>query len=90
MDRKTMEHRIELVAQAIHDAQPQACPWDAETAIRREHFRECARNAIKLLDENIDVLLLALKEATAERRQIESLFNPAHRSAARAADTSAG
>jgi hypothetical protein len=31
-----------------------------------------------------------LKEATAERRQIESLFNPAHRSAARAADTSAG
>jgi hypothetical protein len=66
MDRKTMEHRIELVAQAIHDAQPQACAWDAETAIRREHFRECARNAIKLLDEDIGILLLALIEATAE------------------------
>jgi hypothetical protein len=89
MDQDEMDQRIELVAQAIHDAQPQACSWDAEPVIRREHFRECARNAIKLLDEDIGVLLLALKEATAERRQTESLFNLAHKSAAGAADISA-
>jgi hypothetical protein len=82
MAQDEMDQRVELVAQAIHEAQPQACSWDAEPAIRREHFRECARNAIKLLDEDIGVLLLALKEATAERRQMESLFNPAHKSAA--------
>jgi hypothetical protein len=84
MGQDEMEHRVELVAQAIHEAQPQACSWDAEPATRREHFRECARNAIKLLDEDIGVLLLALKEATAERRQIESLVKPAHKSAAEA------
>ena len=89
MVRVTREHKIELVAQAIHEAQQQACSWDVETVLRREHFRECARNAIKLLDEDIGVLLLALREATAERRQLESLFNPAHRSAAGAAGTSA-
>jgi hypothetical protein len=82
MGQDEMEHRVELVAQAIHEAQPQACSWDAEPATRREHFRECARNAIKLLDEDIGVLLRALREATAERRQIEFLFNPDHKSAA--------
>ena len=85
----TRERKIEQVAQAIHEAQQQACSWDAETAGRREHFRECARNAIKLLDDDIGVLLLALREATAERRQLEALLNPAHRSAAGAAGTSA-
>ena len=90
MERETIEHRVELVAQAIHEAQQQAYSWDAETALRREHFRECARNAIKLLDEDIGVLLLALKEATAERRQVEPLFNPVHRSAAGAAGTADG
>ena len=90
MDPEPMEYRVELVSRAIHEAQPQACSWDAETASRREHFRECARNAIKLLDEDIGVLLLALREATAERRQLEPLFNPAHRSAAGAVDTADG
>jgi hypothetical protein len=89
VEPETIERRVELVAQAIHEAQPQACSWDAEPAIRREHFRECARNAIKLLDDDIGVLLLALKEAAAERRRIESLFNPAHKSAAGVVDTSA-
>jgi hypothetical protein len=90
MGQDEMDQRVELVAQAIHEAQSQACSWDAETAIRREHFRGCARNAIKLLDEDIGVLLLALKEATAERRQIESLFNSAHKSAAGAAGSADG
>lgn len=58
-----IEHRVELVAQAIHEAQQHACSWDAETTLRREHFRQCARNAIKLLDEDVGVLLLALREA---------------------------
>ena len=66
MDQGAIEHTVEMVARAIYEAQPQRCSWDAETVIRREHFRTCARNAIKLLDEDIGVLLLALKEATAE------------------------
>jgi hypothetical protein len=57
VDRNAIEHRVELVAQ------PQACSWDIEPAIRREHFRECARKAIKLLDKDIGVLLLALKRS---------------------------
>lgn len=90
MGQDEMDQRVELVAQAIHEAQPQACSWDAEPAIRRKHFRECARNAIKLLDEDIGVLLLALKEATAERRQIEMQFSHARRSAAGAVGTADG
>jgi hypothetical protein len=90
VEPETIEQRVELVAQAIHEAQPQACSWDAEPAIRREHLQKCARNAIKLLGEDIGVLLLALKEATAERRQMEPLFNPARRSAAGAAGTADG
>ncbi|WP_262267787.1 MULTISPECIES: hypothetical protein [Microvirga] len=62
------DHRVELVAQAIYESQPQACSWDTEPTICREHFRQCARNAITLLDEDIGVLLVALREATAERR----------------------
>ena len=90
MEPETIEQRVELVAQAIQEALQRACSWDAETAARREHLRECARNAIKLLDEDIGVLPLALKEATAERRQVEPLFNPVHRSAAGAAGTADG
>lgn len=63
MDRETMEPTVEAVARAIHEAHPHARSWNAETATRREHFRQCARNAIRLLDEDIGVLLLALREA---------------------------
>jgi hypothetical protein len=63
-----MNYTIELVAQAIHDAEQVACRWDDETAIRKERFREYARNAIKLLDDDIGVLLLSLQVATAEAR----------------------
>ncbi|EIM26737.1 hypothetical protein [Microvirga lotononidis] len=68
MDGKISEHTVELVAQAIHEAEHQVCSWETEPSIRREHFRQCARNAITLLDEDIGVLLVALKEAIAERR----------------------
>ena len=62
-----MKRRIELVAQAIHDAQPSAFAWDAEPAFDRERYREYARNAIKLLGEEIGVLLFSLGEAAAEQ-----------------------
>jgi hypothetical protein len=62
-----VEHTIERVAQAIHEAEHAGCGWDDEPASRKERFREYARNAINLLDEDIDVLLLALKEASEER-----------------------
>ena len=67
MDSK-MDYTIELVAQAIHEAEQAACRWDDEPTIRKERFREYARNAINLLNEDIGVLLLALKEAAAEVR----------------------
>ena len=62
-----MKRRIEFVAQAIHDAEPSAFAWDAEPAFDRERYREYARNAIKLLGEDIGVLLLSLGEAAAEQ-----------------------
>jgi hypothetical protein len=63
-----MNYKIELVAQAIHEAERASCLWDNEPSIRKERFREYARNAIDLLDEDINVLLLALNEAAAEER----------------------
>jgi hypothetical protein len=63
-----MNYTIELVAQAIHDAEQTASRWDDEPAIRKERFREYARNAIDLLGEDIGVLLLALKDAAAKAR----------------------
>ena len=63
-----MDYTIELVAQAIHEAEEAACRWDDEPTIRKQRFREYARNAINLLGEDIGVLLLALTEATAEAR----------------------
>ena len=62
-----VKQRVDLVAQAIHDAQPGPHTWDAEPASDKERFREYARNAIKLLDDDIGVLLLALREAMAEQ-----------------------
>jgi hypothetical protein len=67
MDSK-MDYTIELVAQAIHEAEQAACRWDDEATIRKERFRVYARNAINLLDEDIGVLLLALKEAAGDVR----------------------
>jgi hypothetical protein len=61
-----MDYTIELVARAIHEAEGAACRWDDEPSIRKERFREYARNAINLLDEDIGVLLLALQQARAE------------------------
>ncbi|WP_262296547.1 hypothetical protein [Microvirga sesbaniae] len=61
-----MNYTIELVAQAIHEAEQTTSRWDDEPAIRKERFREYARNAIDLLGEDIGVLVLALTEATAE------------------------
>ena len=63
-----MDYKIELVAQAIHEANQAVCLWDNEPAIRKERFREYARNAIDLLDEDINILLLALKGSAAEER----------------------
>jgi hypothetical protein len=63
-----MDYKIELVAQAIHEAEQAACLWDNEPASRKERFREYARNAIDLLDEDINILLLALKGGAAEER----------------------
>jgi hypothetical protein len=63
-----MGDTIELVAQAIHQAEQAACLWDDEPAIRKDRFREYARNAVNLLDDDIGVLLLALKGAGADAR----------------------
>ncbi len=64
-----MQHKVELVARAIHKAEHQELSWDGESAARKERFREYARNAISLLGNDIGVLLLALEEATAGNRK---------------------
>lgn len=64
-----MNYRLELVAQALYEAEQPAPMWDNEPTLRKERFREYARNAIKLLGEDIGVLLLALEECRAEERE---------------------
>ncbi len=66
-----MQHKVELVARAIHKAEHQELLWDSEPSARKDRFREYARNAINLLGEDIGVLLLALDEATAGERMGE-------------------
>jgi hypothetical protein len=63
-----MDGKVELVAQAFYEAQQDAHLWDNESALCKEQFREFARNAINLLNEDIGVLLLALKKALADER----------------------
>jgi hypothetical protein len=63
-----MHHKVELVARAIHKAEHQELPWDSEPSDRKDRFREYARNAVRLLKEDIGVLLLALEESTPGKR----------------------
>ena len=63
-----MDYKVELVARAFHDAEKEEPQWDDLPAVRKEEFREFARNAINLLNEDIGVLLLALETASAEER----------------------
>jgi len=66
-----MQHKIELVARAIHQAEHQELSWESEPSDRKDRFREYARNAIRLLNEDIGVLLLALEEVTPGKRMGE-------------------
>jgi hypothetical protein len=63
-----MDYKVELVAQALHEAEQAPCLWINEPSIRKERFREYARNAINLLGEDIGVLLFALEKSVAETR----------------------
>ncbi|WP_343234571.1 hypothetical protein [Microvirga splendida] len=54
------------MARAFFEAEHEDFSWDGEAELVREEFREYARNAINLLDEDIGVLLMALDRATAE------------------------
>jgi hypothetical protein len=63
-----MDYKVELVARAFHEAEPEAGLWDNLPAVRKEQLREFARNAINLLNEDIGVLLLALEQSTADER----------------------
>jgi hypothetical protein len=68
MEGAKMDYKVELVAQAFYEADPVAGLWDNEPAVRKEEFREFARNAINLLNDDIGVLPLALEDASAEER----------------------
>jgi hypothetical protein len=63
-----MDYKVELAAQAFYESDPEADLWNNESAVRKEEFREFARKAINLLNEDIGVLLLALDNASAEER----------------------
>jgi hypothetical protein len=66
MSRARTDNTVELVARAIYEAEQHARSWDNGSAKSRERSREYARNAIKLLNDDIGVLLFALNEAAAE------------------------
>jgi hypothetical protein len=61
-----MDHKVELVAQAFYEADPEASLWDNEPAFCKEQFREFARNVINLVNEDVGVLLPASENASAE------------------------
>lgn len=60
------DHTVELVARAIYEAEQHARSWDNGSATSKERSREYARNAIRLLNDDIGVLLFALNEAAAK------------------------
>ena len=62
-----MDYKVELVAQALYEAEPEEPLWDDLPALRNERFREFARNAISLLNDDIGVLLLALEQSLEDR-----------------------
>ena len=66
MSKVRADHTVELVARAIYEAEQHALSWDNGSARSRERSREYARNAIRLLNNDIGVLLCALNEAAAE------------------------
>ncbi|MFC5083263.1 hypothetical protein [Microvirga arabica] len=66
MGKVKTDHTVELVARAIYEAEQHARSWDNGSARSRERSREYARNAIRLLNDDVGVLLLALNEAAAE------------------------
>ena len=62
-----MDYKVELGAQALYEAEPEEPLWDDLPALRKERFREFARNAINLLNDDIGVLLLALEQSSEDR-----------------------
>jgi len=66
MSRANTDHTVELVARAIYEAEQHARSWDDGSVRSKERSREYARNAIRLLSDDIGVLLFALNEAAAE------------------------
>jgi hypothetical protein len=68
-----MDYQVELVARAFFEAEHEDFSWDAEAELVREEFRQYARNAIGLLEEDIGVLLLALQRATAQEHPGRSM-----------------
>ena len=64
-----MNYKVELVAQAFYEADPEAGLWDNEPADCKEQFREFARNVINLLNEDIGLLP---QSARSERKEISS------------------
>jgi hypothetical protein len=63
-----VDYKVELVARALYEAEQDTLVWDNLPAVRQDQLREFARNAIKLLNEDIGVLLLALQQSTADER----------------------
>jgi hypothetical protein len=63
-----MNYKVELVAQAIYEAEQGVRLWEDEPAICKERFRHFAHNAINLLKVDIGVLLQALEESRTRER----------------------
>lgn len=66
MSKVGADHKVELVARAIYEAEQHTRSWDNGSSRNKERSREYARNAIRLLNDDIGVLLFALSETVAE------------------------
>jgi hypothetical protein len=61
-----MEYQVELVAQAFYEAEHDGGFWVNEPEACKQEYRGCARHAIALMPDNIEVVLLALEQFRAD------------------------
>ena len=47
-----LRQQVEHIARAFYDAQEEAPDWDSEPDFIKDEFRECARDAIALLEQH--------------------------------------
>jgi hypothetical protein len=54
-----LQQQVEHVARGFYDAQEETPDWDSEPEFLKDQFREYARDAIALVEQDSELLLTA-------------------------------